>query len=172
MVLETSVKLRSLMSEAHRSSRRIGISLLTFRIRNLKSNLDVVNSDGDVVKIEGELFTDAEKIKWNENELSCAVAIEYGAFRYYEGGDQEAHRNKFGEMDTITPTAKAAGPVDVATANDHGQGVNQAFSDLLDPRGYHSAGNLFRPASQVCDELHDSFDVRWTEKVAFNDRYL
>lgn len=104
-----------------------------FQIRNLKSNLDVVNVDGDVVTIEGELFTDPERIKWNENELSCAVVVEYGAFRYYEGGDQEARRDKFGEMDTITPTAMAAGPVDVATANDHGQGVNQAFSDVLDP---------------------------------------
>ena len=104
-----------------------------FQIRNLKSNLNVVNANGDVVKIEGELFTDADKFIWNENELSCAVVVEYGAFTYYEGGDQEAHRDKFGDMDTITSTAKAAGPVDVATANDHGQGVNQAFSDELDP---------------------------------------
>ena len=36
-------------------------------------------------------------------------------------------------MDTITPTAKAAGQVDVATANHHGMGTNQAFCDYLDP---------------------------------------
>jgi hypothetical protein len=81
-------------------------SRIHFPIDNLKSNLDVVNEDGDVVKIEGELFSDANKIKRDENELSCAIVIEYGAFRYYEGGDQEAHRNEFGEMDTITPTPK------------------------------------------------------------------
>jgi hypothetical protein len=104
-----------------------------FHIHNVKCNLDVVNENGDVVKIEGELFTDADKLRWDENELSCAIVLQYGAFRYYEGGDQEAHRNKLGEIDTITPTAKAAGPVDVATANHHGRGVSTAFRDELDP---------------------------------------
>ena len=80
------------------------------------NNLDVNEAGDVVVHIEVEVFTDATKIKWDENELSSVVVIHYGAFRYYEGVDQEAHRNKIGEIeDTITHTAKAAGPVDVAT---------------------------------------------------------
>jgi len=89
-----------------------------FRIVNLKSNLDVISPDDDstIQRISGQIFSNPAKQKWDENELSTAIRIEYGAFRYYEGGDQEAHRNDKGSLDVITPTATAAGKVDVATA--------------------------------------------------------
>lgn len=104
-----------------------------FVVHNLKSNLDVVDKDGRVSKIRGEVFLNKKKRKWDENEMSTAFVLDYGNFRYYEGGDVEQHSNEEGSLDTITPTATAAGLVDVATANHHGRGTNQAFCDLLDP---------------------------------------
>ena len=105
----------------------------TFRVHNVKSNLDVVGPNGEVVKIVGEVFQNPTRKKWDENEMSTAIRIDYGSFRYYEGGDQEAHENEHGSLDTITATAEAVGPVDVATANHHGRGTNQAFCDEIDP---------------------------------------
>lgn len=106
-----------------------------FLVRNLKSNLDIVSTDesNPVTTIPGTLFLNKKKEKYDENEMSTALVIEYGNFRYYEGGDQEQHSNEEGSMDTITPTAQAAGLVDVATANHHGRGTNQGFCDYLDP---------------------------------------
>lgn len=110
-----------------------------FVVRNIKSNLEVWDSKaGKAIPIPGELFTvnKPSRKKWDENELSTAIVIEYGDFRYYEGGDQEQHVMPEDEsigLDSISPTALAAGFVDVATANHHGRGTNQAFCDLLDP---------------------------------------
>lgn len=105
-----------------------------FLVRNIKGNLDVVvPSNGTVVPIQGKILKDEKS--WDENELSNAIVIEYGKFRYYEGGDQESHSDDSGKIfDTITPTAVAAGMVDVATLNHHGHGVNAAFTKIMDPK--------------------------------------
>ena len=58
------------------------------------------------------------------------MVIEYGSFRYYEGGDNEANDL----LDAVNPTAQVVGPVDVATLNRHGQGVTKTFAELLDPK--------------------------------------
>jgi len=83
-------------------------------------------------RIEGDA---GKKVHGNENTMSAAVVVEYGNFRYYEGADQEIVRNKTGHIifDTIGPTAKAAGPVDVATLNHHAHGVTQDYFDYIDP---------------------------------------
>lgn len=105
-----------------------------FLVRNIKGNLDVVlPSNGTVVPIQGKILS--SEVSWDENELSNAIVIEYGNFRYYEGGDQESHLDNEGNIfDTITPTAQVAGMVDVATLNHHGHGVNAAFTKLMDPK--------------------------------------
>jgi len=104
-----------------------------FLVRNIKGNLEVVLPSNKTVPIQGKILS--SEVSWDENELSNAIVIEYGNFRYYEGGDQESHFDNEGKLfDTITPTARAAGMVDVATLNHHGHGVNAAFSKIMDPK--------------------------------------
>lgn len=103
-----------------------------FRVRNIKGNLDVAQPDGTVKHIQDRLIE--KETSWDENELSNAIVVEYGTFRYYEGGDQESHKQNGKLFDTITPTARAAGPVDVATLNHHGHGLNSAFVNIMDPK--------------------------------------
>jgi len=121
----------------------------SFWVENIKATLEVVaprtsssfpsarpakNDTQAVTKIEGEVFLDSRKRKFDENEMSLAFVLNYGAFRYYEGGDQEEHDIPgVSKLDSITPTAEAVGPVDVATANHHGRGTNNGYCDLLDP---------------------------------------
>ncbi|CAB9515146.1 Inherit from NOG: competence protein ComEC [Seminavis robusta] len=103
------------------------------------NNLVVQNNDNDeatttIAQINGT-FLD-EHGQWNENALSAAFVIQYGDFRYYEGADQEVVREKHGNtilLDTIGPTARAAGAVDVASLNHHGHGVTAEFVDVMDP---------------------------------------
>jgi glyoxylase-like metal-dependent hydrolase (beta-lactamase superfamily II) len=73
-------------------------------------------------------------VHWNENAMSAAFVLRFGAFRYYQGGDQQILQDKSGTivLDTIGPTARATGRVDVATLNHHGHGVTQEFVDTLD----------------------------------------
>lgn len=108
-----------------------------FRFRNLKANLDVGPACPDnmysfQVPNANDLVQDGQ---WNENKLSMAFVIEYGKFRYYEGADQE-HNDFEGSpgIDTVTPTAMAAGKVHVATMNHHGYGTNDAYFEYMDPR--------------------------------------
>ena len=58
----------------------------------------------------------------DENSLSLAITINYGAFTYYTGGDNPG--NIFtGDnplRDVETPIAKAIGEVDIATMDHHG----------------------------------------------------
>lgn len=116
-----------------------------FRIRVIKSSLQVEapldaqtfkggDRRGDVQEIPGsEALT--ENLHSSENTMSAAIVMEYGKFRYYEGADQEVIRNSNGDVifDTIGPTAKAAGKVDVATLNHHGHGVSHDYITYIDP---------------------------------------
>lgn len=113
-----------------------------FSIRVIKSGLDVAapfdphrqkNENVPAMQIKGDIL--GENGHGNENTMSAAIVIEYGDFKYYEGADQEIVRNKEGEivLDTIGPTAKAAGKVDVATLNHHGHGVSEDYLEFIDP---------------------------------------
>ncbi len=57
-----------------------------------------------------------------ENMCSIAVLLEYGAFRYYTGGDLtcDTDYGRYRWHDIETPVAQLAGPVSVAVANHHG----------------------------------------------------
>jgi hypothetical protein len=122
-----------------------------FRIRNIKANLEysyATPENHEVKTIPGKLLNPAPGRKsgytYDENKVSTAIVVEYGKFRYYEGGDQEYHNNGYPlelpgngsqyELDTVTPTAQMAGPVHVASLNHHGHGVLQVFCDILNPK--------------------------------------
>ena len=103
-----------------------------FVIKNIKANTEVAetDSDGNLIgnrTMPGTVLMDDGN--WDENMLSTAIVIEYGSFRYYEGGD-----TKIGALDMVNPTAEAVGSVDVATLNHHGHGVSELFARLLDPK--------------------------------------
>lgn len=111
---------------------------LDFRIRIIKSSQQVAAPKGEPVPVHEIPGGDAlkENLHGMENTMSAAIVVEYGGFRYYEGADQEVIRNSNGDIiyDTIGPTAKAAGLVDVATLNHHGHGVSQDYINHTDPR--------------------------------------
>jgi len=119
-----------------------------FHIRVLKSNLQVVAiphdphhpAKDDITQVKtiensGDSSTAEHAAHGDENTMSAAFVFEYGNFRYYEGGDQEIIRSKNGDivLDTIGPTASAAGKVDVATLNHHGHGVSKEYLTDIDP---------------------------------------
>jgi glyoxylase-like metal-dependent hydrolase (beta-lactamase superfamily II) len=109
-------------------------------VRNLAGNGEVWTGSGDTTR---QVFPTG----WNrlpvteqptENELSLALRIRYGRFRYYTGGDlagvpldglPDWH-------DVETPVAQAVGPVDVAVLNHHGwlDSTNAFFLASLQPR--------------------------------------
>jgi hypothetical protein len=115
-----------------------------FRILVIKSGLDVAaprdepttkQPDTAAVQTIPADFLLSQSQHGNENTMSAALVIEYGSFRYYEGADQEVVRNEHSDIifDTVGPTARAAGKVDVATLNHHGHGVTQDYITYLDP---------------------------------------
>mmetsp|Transcript_11895 Transcript_11895/g.39157 ORF Transcript_11895/g.39157 Transcript_11895/m.39157 type:complete len:482 (+) Transcript_11895:65-1510(+) len=118
----------------------------SFRTRVLKRGLTWATA-GDLYEAADVL--DAAKGSWDENKLSIALAFDYGDFSYYEGGDNQhveysellllrrgddKDQDEEHRVDTTTPTAKAAGAVDVATLNHHSHGVNAAFFRALQPK--------------------------------------
>jgi hypothetical protein len=71
--------------------------------------------------------------------MCCASSLlQYGAFRYYSGGDLtcDTDYGRFPWHDIESPVAQAAGPVDVAVANHHGyfDACGPAFVRALQPR--------------------------------------
>ena len=57
-----------------------------------------------------------------ENMCCASILLEYGAFRYYSGGDLTCDTDfgRFPWHDIESPVGQAAGPVSVAVANHHG----------------------------------------------------
>jgi hypothetical protein len=80
----------------------------------------------------------------------CCVSIllEYGAFRYYSGGDltSDTAYGRFPWHDIESPVANAAGPVSVAVANHHG------YFDACGP----SAVRALQPRAWVLPTWHAS----------------
>jgi beta-lactamase superfamily II metal-dependent hydrolase len=95
----------------------------TFAVRNLAANGEVWTGHGNDTQ---NLFPPLSRLKPEEypTENSCSIALrlDYGAFRYYIGGDLTCD-TRFGTapwMDVETPVAKVAGPVNVSALNHHG----------------------------------------------------
>nr|WKN38824.1 hypothetical protein K4G66_08920 [Tunicatimonas sp. TK19036] len=110
-----------------------------FEVRNIKSNGTFWTGKGDSAY---EYFPDFSQTpvqeRPSENPLSNAILIRYGPFDYYTGGDMPgiADLGTPEWMDVETPTAKAVGPVDIATLNHHGNRdcCNETFVSTLQPR--------------------------------------
>jgi hypothetical protein len=73
-----------------------------------------------------------------ENMCCASILLQYGAFRYYSGGDLtcDTDYGRFPWHDIESPVALAAGPVSVAVANHHGyfDACGPAFVRTLRPR--------------------------------------
>jgi len=94
-----------------------------FRARVLSVNGEVWTGSGNEASA---LFPPLDGLEAaampTENMCSASMLIEYGAFRYYSGGDLtcDTDYGRFPWHDIESAVAHAAGPVSVATANHHG----------------------------------------------------
>lgn len=110
-----------------------------FEIRNIKSNGKIWTGKDSATK---EHFPPVDPTQQfgvpDENSLSIAIKVRYGAFTYYTGGDNAGvvipGDNPL--RDVETEIAEAVGEVDVATMDHHGNrdAVNENMVRKLKPR--------------------------------------
>jgi len=108
----------------------------SFQVRNIQSNGDIWTGEGD--GSVNALPASISRNLYNENPLSLAFKISYGAFDYFTGGDMTGITG-FGFpawFDVETPVAKVVGKVDAMTLNHHGMrdASNEFFLKTLAPR--------------------------------------
>ncbi len=93
----------------------------TFRVQNIKVNGQIWTGKGDET-IEYFPALSLKKYVPGENQLSLAMRIEYGDFRFYTGGDcpgiADLGAPKWNDVET--PMSTAIGEVDVAVMDHHG----------------------------------------------------
>jgi beta-lactamase superfamily II metal-dependent hydrolase len=93
----------------------------TFHVQNIKANGTIWTGTGNGTF---EYFPPLSKRLYvpGENQLSLALRIDYGEFRYYTGGDcpgiADLGSPKWNDVET--PMSKAIGEVDVAVMDHHG----------------------------------------------------
>lgn len=95
----------------------------SFFVQNVKANQWIWSGkDSGIIEHFPPVDTANRNTAPDENSLSLAITINYGAFTYYTGGDNPG--NVFtGDnplRDVETPIAKAIGEVDIATMDHHG----------------------------------------------------
>ncbi len=94
-----------------------------------------------------------------ENSCSIALRLQYGAFRYYAGGDLGCD-TRFGTapwLDVESAVARVAGPVDVAALDHHGyfDGSGAEFVRRMRARIYVAqTWHASHPALSVLDRLY------------------
>ena len=93
-----------------------------------------------------------------ENMCCISLVLQYGAFRYYSGGDLtcDTDYDRYPWHDIESPVAIAAGPVSVAVANHHGyfDACGPAFVRALRPRVWVlPAWHVSHPAMNVIANL-------------------
>lgn len=110
-----------------------------FSVRTIKANGTIWTGTSEEIF---DYFTATDMTtfyegKYNENPLSLAFKLSYGAFDYFTGGDNTGLQGfgMPGWFDVETPMAKAVGPVDVSTLNHHGNrdATNDFFVKTLNP---------------------------------------
>jgi hypothetical protein len=112
-----------------------------FNTRILSVNGDVWTGFGEGAK---PMFPPPGKLSDtllpSENMCCVSLRIQYGAFRYYSGGDLtcETEYGRLPWRDIETPVANSAGPVSVAVANHHGyfDACGPAMVRALRPRAW------------------------------------
>ena len=110
-----------------------------FRLQNVVCNGEMWTGEEGVTR---QLFPPASEMVPkdypNENTCSCAGVIEYGAFKYFAGGDITGtlERGKPAWFDVESPVADVIGPVDVAVLNHHGNrdSHNEHYVSTIRPR--------------------------------------
>lgn len=125
---------------AHQLALRLDpASYPTFRARILSVNGEVWTGSGKTAKA---LFPSVAGLPAEamptENMCCVSFLLQYGAFRYYSGGDltSDTDYDRYPWHDIETPVAHAAGPVSVAVANHHGyfDACGPSFVRALRPR--------------------------------------
>lgn len=114
-------------------------SYSSFYIQNIKANQWIWTGKDSAVFQQFPAIDSAKSRTWpDENSLSLALAIHYGPFTYYTGGDNPGNIffNDNPLRDVETPIAKAIGEVDIATMDHHGNrdAVNEFMVRTLKPR--------------------------------------
>ncbi len=111
----------------------------TFYVQNIKANQFLWSGKDSAVMNIFPAYNPSDRQTWpDENCLSLALTIHYGAFTYYTGGDNPG--NVFtGDKpwrDVETPMANVIGEVDVATMDHHGNrdAVNEFQVKTFKPR--------------------------------------
>ncbi len=110
-----------------------------FQIRNLKSNGYIwTGKDSAAAQHFPPVDLNNAKTWPDENSLSNAILIRYGAFTYYTGGDNPGNvfLGDAAWRDVETPLSAVIGKADVATMDHHGNrdAVNENFIKALQPR--------------------------------------
>ncbi|MDB5908459.1 MAG: hypothetical protein JWP34_2573 [Massilia sp.] len=112
-----------------------------FEVRNLIASGEVWTGQGDATRqLFPPLSTLAARDYPNENLCSAGIRIALGNFAYFTAGDLTSYTYD-GEQpwrDALTAAARAAGPVDVATADHHGlfDGLSADTVRTLRPRAW------------------------------------
>lgn len=110
-----------------------------FEVRNIKSNNLLWTGEG---KNTTALFTKEDLLakngKYSENQMSTAVVVKYGKFKYYAGGDNSGlvDQDHAEWYDIETPMAPIIGKVSAVSLNHHSNrdATNRNFLQVLDPK--------------------------------------
>jgi beta-lactamase superfamily II metal-dependent hydrolase len=135
----------------------------TFEVRNLAANGEVWT--GGATSVARRVFPEVASLpkedRPTENMCSLAIRMRYGKFDYFSGGDMPGNvRPGYPAwQDVETPVAKAAGPVDVALFNHHGNrdSQNATLVSTLRPRAWiFHAWSSDHPAHDVLDRVYST----------------
>lgn len=110
-----------------------------FKIRNIKSNnLLWTGKDEKTVSLFSKEQLLSKNGKYNDNQMSTALVVTYGSFKYYSGGDNSGlvDQDHAEWYDIETPMAPIIGKVSAMTLNHHGNrdATNRNFLDIIDPK--------------------------------------
>ena len=110
-----------------------------FKITGIKKNDELwTGPKGGVISLFDSNQVSSKGLKVKENQLSCAIVLEYGSFRYYAGGDNSGLVDQDHEeyLDIESVMAPVIGKVSAMSLNHHGNrdGSNLNFLNMLDPK--------------------------------------
>jgi beta-lactamase superfamily II metal-dependent hydrolase len=114
-------------------------SFPSFFVQNIKANQKIWTGKDSVTYDHFPVIDTAKPASWpDENSLSLAIAIHYGDFTYYTGGDNPGNLSTGDNplRNVETPIANVVGAVDVATMDHHGNrdAVNEFMVKTLKPK--------------------------------------
>ncbi len=165
-------------------ARRAGAFSLRFVGGNGRVWTGIGDQSRDLLPPRSSWTTEASP---EENHMSIATVLSYGPFRYFAGGDlvADTHDGAVPWLDVETPIVRAAGRVDVASADHHGyfDACWPGFTRALDADAYVvQAWHATHPAMGSLQRMLDAWRGRTPRDVfvtrldpagrAVNDRFL